>query len=124
MTVAPPAQTVWWDPPMLLVNVLDQLRLRDGDVDEDWLERCVAAAGAAVNNYLDADVTPMPTPPPADVQAALEQVTIEQYRRRDAGAGNPTDWSADMMVTRWGATDILANVRAQLAPYRQRFGIG
>lgn len=121
--VVPPDQTVWWDDAATTTAVLAQLRLTDTDVDADRIGELVSAAGAAINTFLDRpDVTP-PAPLPL-LQAALEQVTIELYRRKDAGAGNPTDYSIGAVVSRLGAVDPLGEVRAQLLPYKRRWGVG
>jgi hypothetical protein len=123
VTVAPPDQTAWWDETATTTAVLAQLRLVDTDVDAARIGELVDAAGAAINAFLDQpDATP--PAPLAILQAALEQVTVELYRRKDAGAGNPADFSTLAVVSRYGATDPLGDVRAQLLPYKRRWGVG
>jgi hypothetical protein len=123
VTVAPPDQTAWWDETATTAAVLAQLRLTGTDVDAARIGELVGAAGQAINAYLDQpDATP-PAPLPI-LQAALEQVTIELYRRKDAGAANPTDYAVAAVVSRYGATDPLGDVRAQLLPYKRRWGVG
>jgi hypothetical protein len=58
------------------------------------------------------------------VQAALDQIVVELYRRKDAGVGNPTDYTVAAVVARFAGGDVLADVRAQLQPFKQRWGIG
>jgi hypothetical protein len=118
---APPDYSPWWDEPATVAAVMAQLRLSTGDVDEARIAALVPAAGAMINAHLDRwDATP---PQPLEIaQTALEQVTIELYRRKDAGAANPADYSLAAVVTRYGSTDPLGEVRAQLAPLRRRWG--
>jgi hypothetical protein len=119
---APPDYTPWWDETATVDAVLAQLRLSSGDVDEARIAALVPAAGAAINAYLDRWEPVQPAPSHV-AQAALEQVTIELYRRKDAGAANPGDFSLAAVVTRYGSTDPLGEVRAQLAPYKRRWGV-
>jgi hypothetical protein len=123
VTVTAPDYTPWWDDTVTVANVLAQLRLTESDVDAARIAELVPAAGAAINAFLDRpDATP---PAPLELlQAALEQVTVELYRRKDAGTGDATDLSLAAVVSRYGATDPLGEVRAQLQPYKRRFGLG
>lgn len=126
MTVAPPDQTVWWDAASTTADALDQLRLEAADVDADRVAALVPKAGAAINDYLDVDpYAPVIWPagdPPAPLVDAITQVTVELYRRKDA----PTATADGMMLTAWrpASFDVLAGVRAQIRPYKRRFGIG
>jgi hypothetical protein len=123
--VTPPDQTVWWDVDATVANVLEQLRLTATDIDAERITELVPAAGYAINAYIDR-VDPLPASPltPAAVTAALEQIVVELYRRKDAGSGNPTDYSVAAIVSRFGSVDPLGEVRAQLQPFKQRWGIG
>lgn len=123
MTSAPPDQTVWWDAAATATAVLEALRLADGDVDADRIDTLIPVAGAIVNDYLDR-AEALPTPPPAPVQWALEQTVTALYRSKDAGSGNPDDFSVEALVTRYRSVDPVADVLATLRPYKQRFGIG
>jgi sulfur carrier protein ThiS len=125
VTVTAPDQTVWWDVDVTVADVLEQLRLTSGDVDVDRITELVPAAGYAINTYLDR-TEPLPAAPltPAAVQAALDQIVVELYRRKDAGVGNPTDYTVAAVVARFAGGDVLADVRAQLQPFKQRWGIG
>lgn len=121
--VTPPSFQAWWDVTATTTAVLEQLRLTATDVDADRIGELVPAAGAAINTFLDRpdDVAPAP----ADIlQATLEQVVVELYRRKDAGSGNPTDYAVAAIAARYGAVDPLGEVRAQLLPYKRRWGIG
>jgi hypothetical protein len=124
VTVTAPDVSVWWDVDVVAAAALAQLRLTDGDVDASRVADAVDPAGQSINQYLDRDPADAydPTTAPAQVQDAVVQVTVELYRRKDA----PPASIDGMLAGAWRpqSVDALAGVRAQLAPFRARRGIG
>jgi hypothetical protein len=120
----PPASAVWYDIDATSAAVLAQLRLEVSDVDESRVRALVPAAAAHIDAYCDR-VTPLSGPPPdAMVDAVLQQVTIELYRRKDVAlVGATSTWTADAVSDRYGAGDPIAECLAQLLPYKQRWGM-
>lgn len=120
--VAPPCQTVWWDGAETLANILATLRLRELDIDAEAIERLIPAAGWAINAYLDRTEC-LEAPAPAALQAALETVTIAMYHRAGyvatLGAG-----ITSLQRVHTGPFDPIAEVAAELAPYKQRWANG
>lgn len=123
MAPAPPDQTVWWDPAAVTAAALAVLRLTAGDVDADRVAALVPAAGARINDVLDRDAdNPVPTPAPAPLVDAIVHVVVELYRAKDA----PPSSVDGLIASAWRppTVDPVAGVRAMIAPYKQRFGIG
>lgn len=124
MTVTAPDVSVWWDPAAVTAAALDVLRLTDVDVDADRVGGHVATAGQAVNQGLDRDPVDAFTTQTAPVQLvdALVQVVVELYRRKDS----PPTSVDGMLAGAWRpqSIDPLAGVRALIAPFRTRRGIG
>jgi len=103
--------------------VLTTLRLDPSDPDAPIVTDAMYAAVALIDQYLDRAV-PLPgPPPPAPVQQAVEQLTIELYRRKDAPFAmlNTTLPEQDLALDISG-TGTLQPVTALLQPYRQRWG--
>ena len=119
----PPATGDWYDVEATTDAVLSQLRLEVADIDEPRIRALVPAAAFHIDAYLDR-VTPLTGPPPDPaIEAVLQQVTIELYRRKDAALVGPTtSWTADAQSDRYGASDPIGECLAQLLPYKQRWG--
>ena len=121
--IAPPATDEWWDPVSTKAAVLHQLRLREGDVDEDRVEALIPVAGHLINVYLDRPADSS-WPVAATLQPALEQVTIELYRRKDAPLSGSNDWASTAGMLPFGQVDPIAQVAAELAGQKRRWGVG
>ena len=111
----------WYDPQLTFEAVLNTLRLTEDDVDADAILYAITAAASTINQFLDR-VDPLPSPTPAPVQLALEQLSIELYRRKDApfnllNATVPEDVPVD--ITGIGS---IQSVAPLLQPYKQRWG--
>lgn len=124
-TAEPPVQTEWWDPDEVAGRVLVVLGLDADDPLADRIDELIPAAGARINDYLDrrADdpVPAAPAAPPVLVDS-LVQVVVELYRRKDA----PPSSVDGLLAGAWRppSTDPIAGVRAAIAPYKRRWGIG
>jgi hypothetical protein len=120
--VAPPLDDQSWvDVQATYEAVLLSLRLTVADPDAGQILFCVNSAASLIDQFLDR-TTPLPSPPPAPVQSALEQLTIELYRRQDApfnvlNATVPEDVPVDL--TGQGALQSVAPI---LQPWKQRWG--
>lgn len=120
---APPDQTVWWDAAVVAADARAVLRLDGSDVDAGRIDELVAAAGGRINDYLDRPATsPAPTPVPAVLSDAIVRVVVEMYRGKDA----PPTSVDGLIAASWRppSIDPLAGVRAQLSPYKRRWGVG
>lgn len=119
----PPSSTaVWYDPALTWESVLRQLRLDVTDPDAPTVIDSISAAASLIDQYLDRTVALTGPPPPAPVQQALEQLTIELYRRRDApfnllNATVPEDIPVDI-----SAVGAIQSVAALVQPWKQRWG--
>ena len=125
MTIAPPDQSVWWDVDEIVDAALVMLGVAADDPLADRLAELVPAAGQRINDYLDRPAdAPVPAGPdaPAPLVDALVQVVVELYRRKDA----PPSSVDAMLAGAWRpqSIDPLTGVRAMIAPYRRRWGIG
>lgn len=122
--VPPPlADGAWCDQAVTLDHVLNTLRLDPTDPDAPIVAEALLSAIAQIDQHLDR-VTPLPgPPPPPPVQQAVEQLTIEMYRRKDAPFAmlNTTLPEQDVALD-ISANGALQTVSALLAPYRQRQG--
>lgn len=101
--------------------VLLSLRVTTQDPDAAAILASIQAAAALIDQYLDR-TDPLPAPPPQPVQVALEQLSIELYRRKDApfallNATVPEDVAVD--ITGQAA---LQSVAPLIQPWRQRWG--
>ena len=101
--------------------VLLSLRVTTQDPDAAAILASIQAAASLIDQYLDR-TDPLPAPPPAPVQTALEQLSIELYRRKDApfallNATVPEDVAVD--ITGQAA---LQSVAPLIQPWRQRWG--
>lgn len=120
--VLPPEDSQGWvDVQGTYEAVLITLRLTTNDPDAGQILASVHAAASLIDQFLDRTV-PLPSPPPGPVQTALEQLTIELYRRKDApfnilNATVPEDVPVD--VTGVGA---IQSVAPMIQPWRQRWG--
>lgn len=121
--VPPPlADSGWLDPVATYEAVLVTLRITQSDPDAAGIMAAMSSAVELVNQYLDRR-TPLPgPPPPAPVQTAVEQLTVELYRRKDApfnilNATVPEDVPVD--ITGVGS---IQSVAPLLQPYKQRWG--
>lgn len=108
----PPDDAAWWDATVTRDAVLHQLRLQSGDVDDSRLSVLIPAAGYAINTYLDCVDAPAGPPPNPLLQAALELATIKLYGRQEPVAS-----------IEFATSDLLADVRWMLAPFKQRIGV-
>jgi hypothetical protein len=108
-TVTPPGSAVWYDLPAVTADVLAILRLTDADVDAERIETLVPAAAILIDQFLDRpEAVPGPPPSPPITQA-LNQLTIEMYRRKDV----PFDT----------VTHILGPIRSEILHAKQRWGV-
>lgn len=112
----------WCDLPITLENVLRTLRLTADDPDTAAVTAALTAAVSLIDQFLDR-IDPLPgPPPPPPVQTAVEVLTVELYRRKDApfallDATLPEDVATDI-----GQLPALQPVTALLLPYKQRWG--
>lgn len=112
----------WVDAATTYENVLRSLRLEADDPDAQVVMAAMTAAVSVINQWLDRDVVLPGPPPPAPVQQALEQLTIELYRRKDApfyslNATVPEDVEVDI-----SGTGTIQTVAPLLQPYKRRWG--
>lgn len=119
---APPLDDqAWVDIPTTYEAVLLSLRVTAADPDAEAILFAIQAAASLIDQYLDR-TTPLPIPPPAPVQAALEQLAVELYRRKDApfsilNATVPEDVPLDLT-----GQAALQSVAPMIQPWRQRWG--
>ena len=119
---APPLDDqAWVDMVATYEAVLLALRVTTTDPDAEAIAFAIQAAASLIDQYLDR-TDPLPSPPPAPVQAALEQLAIELYRRKDApfsllNATVPEDVPVD--ITGLAA---IQSVAPLIQPWRQRWG--
>ena len=111
--VAPPATDEWWDTVLTKAAVLHQLRLREGDVDEDRVEALIPVAGQLINVYLDRPAVSPGWPVPVQLQPAIEKETIRLYDSR----------LSTQDVVNYGAVDPLSETAATLAGLKRRWGV-
>lgn len=112
VSTAPPDDAAWWDAASTRDNVLHQLRLQSGDVDDTRVSNLIPVAGYKINTYIDAVDSPPGPPPNPVLQAALERYTIGLYGRQD-----PPD-----STTVFGV-DPFDEVKPMLAPFKRRRGV-
>jgi hypothetical protein len=121
--IAPPLDDqTWVDVQLTYEHVLLSLRITTADIDAEQVLACVTAAASLIDQYLDR-LTPLPNPPPHPVQQALEQLSIELYRRKDApfnllNATVPEDVPVDI-----GAVGAIQSVAPLIQPWKQRWGM-
>jgi hypothetical protein len=125
IVVDPPAPPLddqaWVDVTATYEAVLLSLRVTTADPDAAQILACITAAAALIDQFLDR-TDPLPSPTPQPVQTALEQLTIELYRRKDApfnllNATVPEDVPVD--ITGVGA---IQSVAPMIQPWKQRWG--
>lgn len=117
-----PATGVWYDLDVTVAAVLAVLRLTASDVDAERIRALVPVAGQLIDTRLDRQVA-LTSPAPLPVLVALENLTVELYRRKDAPFGVLNAWSPDAFAIRIGR-DQMAGIDSLLAGYRRRWGIG
>ena len=118
--VPPPDTTAWWDVDTATGDALAILRLSGTDVDAARVRALVPVAGHLINQFLDTPDPPMVAP--ADpVFQALTYATVELYRQKDSPPSTGDDFG---LSPGYVPADPLQPVRAMLAPYRRRWGIG
>jgi hypothetical protein len=78
---SPPATGVWYDLDATVAAVLAILRLQGGDVDTTRIRAIIPGAALRIDVYVDRAVIIDGPPPGADYQYALEQLTVQRYRR-------------------------------------------
>jgi len=108
-TVAAPGSAVWYDLAAATADVLAILRLTDADVDAERIEELVPAAAVLIDMFLDRPDAVLGPPPSPPLAQALNQLTIELYRRKD--------------VPFETVTHILDPVRSEILHAKQRWGI-
>jgi hypothetical protein len=124
VTVTPPDTTAWWDVATVTTEALKILRLTATDVDASRITALVPVAGQLVNQFLDVET---PTPPdvlpapPAPVTQALVYAVVELYRQKDSPPSTADDFG---LSPGYVPADPLQPVRAMLAPFRRRWGVG
>lgn len=111
----------WVDVQATYESVLITLRVTTADPDAGIILDSITGAAALIDQFLDR-TDPLPTPTPGPVQQALEQLTIELYRRKDApfnllNATVPEDVPVD--ITGLGA---IQSVAPLIQPWKQRWG--
>lgn len=111
----------WVDVQATYEAVLLMLRVTVQDPDAEQILACVTAAASLIDQYLDR-VEPLPSPPPGPVQQALEQLSVELYRRKDApfsllNATVPEDVAVDIS----GVTSI-QSIAPLIQPWKSRWG--
>lgn len=117
---AAPDQTVWWDVAGTVESLLARKRLQPGDRDRSRLGVAVAVAGRLINDHLDATVVVDPDDVPANIQAALEELAVAVYGRKDVSlsAGRPFDEVATSVSAAFADT-----VATLLGGEQQRWGL-
>lgn len=108
----PPA-TNEWVVAEVVAGALQQLRLGDTDPDMQRIEECAETAVSHVDHEVDRE---LPGPVTASMFTAAVQATVEYYTR----PANSFDAFAFAMQT---GTDPRANIRATVAPDKERWGI-
>ena len=125
MVAEPPAPPLddqsWVDVQVTYEAVLLSLRVTTNDPDAAQILNCITAAASLIDQFLDR-TDPLPLPPPMPVQTALEQLTVELYRRKDApfnllNATVPEDVPLDI-----SGTGAIQSVAPMIQPYKQRWG--
>jgi hypothetical protein len=115
--VTPLSLSPWYDVADTLEGVRGKLRLQIGDVDEDRLGALIPAAAHLIDVELDrCDMLTGPPPHPL-IQWSLEHVTIRLY------LDTPTSQLEGTTILS-GFADPLAEIRPQLLPFKQRWGVG
>ena len=82
-TVTPPGSAVWYDLDQSTADVLAILRLTDADVDAERIGAIVPAAAQLIDTFVDRPEAILGPPPAPPIAQALNQLTIELYRRKD-----------------------------------------
>lgn len=99
VVVDPPTLTAWWDVASTAAAVLARLRLSTDDLDEARIKSLVPAAGVLIDQYIDSTTAIAAAPALTD---AIVEVTAAMYRDEP---------------------DPFGSVRAQLEPFRRRWGV-
>jgi hypothetical protein len=125
IVVDPPAPPLddqsWVDVQATYEAVLITLRVTTADPDAGIILESITGAASLIDQFLDR-TDPLTSPPPGPVQQALEQLTIELYRRKDApfnllNATVPEDVPVD--ISSLGA---IQSVAPLIQPWKQRWG--
>lgn len=119
---APPIVSAWYDPAVTKANVLAALRLTATDIDTPRIDQAIPAAAHAIDMYVDrVDPLPDAATSPA-LQAILDAATINEYHRLShvatLGAGGNAAPAAQTEPF-----DPLRDLRVELAPFKQRWGV-
>lgn len=115
---------MWYDTEATFTAILAALRLAGSDVDGDRIRALIPTAAALIDQYLDRDpLDPLPgPPPPAAVQTALEQATVELYSRKSS-ASVAFAPGVGSYAERYVNGDPLGELFAVLLPHKQRWGL-
>jgi len=122
ITVAPPAANPW-DVADVASRALAVLRLDPADADALRVGEGAVLAVELVDELLDLRTAyPSAAAIPRAVVGAAVNLTVEDYRRKDAPFGLTDSWSADGAFLRLSA-DVYKGVRSQLQPFKDRRGM-
>lgn len=110
----------WADIDAIESDALAVLRMDSSDPDADRVREAAEVAVPLIDAWLDVE-TPYEAPNEPLTNAAV-RLTVELYRRGDVPFGQAGGWDAAGPITTMTA-NVLAGVRSQLLPYRQRWGI-
>lgn len=120
MTVAGPDLSVWWDVDDVAGAARAILRLGAGDVDAARIDELVPAAGDRLNRDMDrtgplaaAAVSPL-------LRRELIELVVAMYRDKDTPPSSP-----DLAFAGgYRPADPFSQVRGQVRPFKERFGVG
>lgn len=110
-----------WDVDAVAEAALDILRLDPSDQDAARITAAATSATELVDVYLDNEIAPASIPTP--VFDAAVNLTVEQYRRKDAPFGVTDAWGIDGASIRL-SSDVMKGTASMLARYKARWGIG
>ena len=109
-----------WDVDEVAIAALDILRLDPTDEDAARILSAATSATELVDVYLDFETAPDSIPTPVFDSAV--NLTVEQYRRKDAPFGVTDSWGLDGASIRL-SSDVMKGQSSTLDPYKSRWGI-
>lgn len=121
MTVGPVVAVLPWDTEAIAAEALDILRLGDLDADADRVRLYVAAVVDLIESYVEPPAEWALVPEP--LARAAANVTVSEYRRKDAPHGVLNAWSPDDYGPVRISPDWIYGVRTLLLPFKSAWGI-